>query len=87
MEPRLTIFRMKREGRVLAAKVALAENGEVTFSPGDAYFGEVMRMIGKGIYAFDKQRVVGTDEGLEYFRAIESKFSRSSVWVVEAEGY
>jgi hypothetical protein len=85
MAPHLEISRMKAEGKVHAANVTLTESGEIAFAPGDQYFGEVMRMIGSGIYVSEKKRVVHLDEGSEYLRAIESKFSRSSVWVVDSE--
>jgi hypothetical protein len=45
----------------------------------------VMKMIGSGIYVADQGRVVLPTEGVDYLRAIESKFSRSSAWIVESE--
>jgi hypothetical protein len=83
--PRLTIFRMKSEGRILAARVFLTSGPDPTFMPGDRYFAEVMKMIGSGIYVADQGRVVLPTEGVDYLRAIESKFSRSSAWIVESE--
>jgi hypothetical protein len=83
--PRMNIFRMKSEGRVLAARVFLT-GPEPTYVPGEKYFGEVMKMIGSGIYVANEGRVVLPTEGVDYLRAIESKFSRSSAWITEGEG-
>jgi hypothetical protein len=84
--PRMNIFRMKSEGRVLAARIFLTGGPEPTFVPGEKYFGEVMKMVGSGIYVAAEGRVVLPAEGVDYLRAIESKFSRSSAWITEGEG-
>jgi hypothetical protein len=46
----------------------------------------VMKMVGSGIYVAAEGRVVLPAEGVDYLRAIESKFSRSSAWITEGEG-
>jgi len=82
----MNIFRMKSEGRVLAVSVIVAGGAEPTFVPGQKYFAEVMKMVGSGVYVSGEGRVVVPTEGIDYLRAIESKFSRSSVWITEIEG-
>ena len=83
MMPTRWIYLYRPEGRVLAAKLVVREDGTAWFIPGDEYFDDLMDSIGSGCYSYKAKRIVGPDEGEAFLAAVDETYRRSSTWIVD----
>jgi hypothetical protein len=80
MPRRLLIIRNRGSEAVLAARIVLDGEGGAHFFPGEDYFGEVMAMIGSGVYEPLSRRFVTPHDGDEFLDAVALVLSNSTAW-------
>jgi len=75
---RLLVYRTLPQRNVLALKVELADDGKVSFVPGDERSEEALRMLQGGVESRGVH--VTPDQGSVFLRAVYDMLQRASVW-------
>lgn len=84
---RLRLYASQFDRAVLALTIDLADDGKVSFTPGEdgAAAEFLMNRVGKGAFVREAPYVVRPEAGEAYLDAVASSLSRTSRWLVVAE--